>query len=99
MKGVLAFEKSESSYRLEEVHFVVPLGFRAINGLRRAKWKRQNQGTICWLIMYQVVQARARLLGVSKYIFDEGAIIGPFSVLGKNVIIRSNVAFLIIYNR
>ena len=89
---VLAFEELESSYRPEEVHLLVPLGFRAINGLRRAKCEEAKSRGYS---LAHYVSSRAMVWQGFEVrensIFYEGAIIGPFSVVGKNVMIRSDV--------
>jgi len=87
---VLPFERLEEHFAPGQVRLLIPLGYHAINGLRRARYE----------------QARARGYGFISYVSSrastwpdlqvgqnclvyEHAIIQPFARIGDNVIIRS----------
>ncbi|MCK5344328.1 MAG: acetyltransferase, partial [Candidatus Heimdallarchaeota archaeon] len=86
----VAFEKIEDHYPPNTVQLVIPLGFHAINGLRKERYQEAiSKGYE--LIQYVSSQAKTwpdLQLGTNSLIY-EGTIIQPFSRIGNNVIIRS----------
>ncbi len=87
---VVAFEMLASHYPPGEVRLLIPLGYHAINGLRRARYRAAKaQGYE--FISY--VSSRAATwpdlqVGENCLIYEH-AIIQPFARIGDNVIIRS----------
>ncbi len=89
---VIAFDQLPSHYAPAATALLVPLGYRQINGLRRARYE-QAKARGYRAIRY--VSSRALTwpdlqVGENTLIY-EGTIVQPFSSIGANVIIRSGV--------
>lgn len=87
---VVAFEELRAHYPPERARLLIPLGFHAINGLRRARYE-QAKAMGYGLIRY--LSSRASHwpdipVGDNSLVY-ENAILQPFSRIGDNVIIRS----------
>lgn len=87
---VVPFEDLMTDYPPGSVRMLVPLGYHAINGLRRQRYETARElGYEC--VTY--VSSRASTwpdlqIGQNCMVY-EGAIIQPFASIGNNVIIRS----------
>ncbi|MES2262814.1 MAG: acetyltransferase [Pseudomonadota bacterium] len=87
---VVPFEQLREHYPPGEVRLLIPLGYHAINGLRRARYE-QARALGYEFISY--VSSRASTwpdlqVGDNCLIYEH-AIIQPFARIGNNVIIRS----------
>ncbi len=88
---VVAFDAIEKVYRPEDVQLMIPLGFSAINGLRRAKCEeaRSKGYSLASYVSSRAIVWKDLQVRENCIVYD-GAVINPFSVLGRNVMIRSN---------
>lgn len=89
---VLAFEELASRHPPGEVRLLIPLGYHAINGLRRARYLAAKA---LGYEFVSYVSSRASTwpdlqVGENCLIYEH-AIIQPFARIGDNVIIRSGV--------
>jgi sugar O-acyltransferase (sialic acid O-acetyltransferase NeuD family) len=87
---VVPFERLAAHFPPGQVRLLIPLGYHAINGLRRARFQ-QAQALGYGFVSY--VSSRASTwpdlqLGANCLIYEH-AIIQPFARIGDNVIIRS----------
>ena len=87
---VLAFEELPQRHPPGEVRLLIPLGYRAINGLRRARYEAAKA---LGYEFVSYVSSRASTwpdlqVGVNCMIYEH-AIIQPFARIGDNAIIRS----------
>lgn len=87
---VVPFEALDDFYSPGEVGLLIPLGYRAINGLRRARYESARARGYP-LVSY--VSSRASIwpdlqVGGNCLIYEQ-AVIQPFARIGDNVIVRS----------
>lgn len=87
---VVPFEELVQHYPPDRVRLLLPLGYHAINGLRRARYEQAK----AWGYRFiSYVSSRASLwpnveIGENCLVYEQ-AILQPFSRIGDNAIIRS----------
>jgi sugar O-acyltransferase (sialic acid O-acetyltransferase NeuD family) len=87
---VVAFEDLAAYFPPDEVRLLLPLGYHAINGLRRARYeeaKRRGYRFVSYVSSRASVWPDLRI-GENCLIYEH-AVIQPFARIGNNVIIRS----------
>jgi sugar O-acyltransferase (sialic acid O-acetyltransferase NeuD family) len=87
---VVPFEELAKHYPPGSVRLMIPLGYRAINGLRRQRYetaRKQGYEFVTYISSRAIVWPDLTV-GQNCLVY-EGSIIQPFARIGDNVIIRS----------
>jgi sugar O-acyltransferase (sialic acid O-acetyltransferase NeuD family) len=87
---VVAFDEIAAAYPPARYQMLLPLGYHAINGLRRARFEQARAlGYTCISYVSSRASTWPDLQVGSNCLIYEHAVIQPFARIGDNVIIRS----------